>query len=76
MLESFFTIINDKDNQKMIKESVDKMGTKLDKAIDILIDDPTQREKAKKDLKASLKDSKPLIDTAIKKLNEKNTTAK
>lgn len=67
-LKSFQTMLNDKDNQKQFKESIDKIGIKMEKLVEVLVDNPEQKNRVKKELKASIKEAKPLVDSVVKKL--------
>ena len=69
MLESFSAILNDKETKDGIVKSIDKIGEKLDKAIDILVEDVKQNKKVKNDLKAALKDAKPKIDSIMENID-------
>ena len=75
-LDRLSSILNDADNQKQIKASVDSLGSKMNKVLDILIEDKNQLEKVKTEMNQKLSESRPQIDSAINQIKSSIKTMK
>ena len=67
-LDRLSSILNEVDNQKQIKTSIDSIGSKMNKVLDILIEDKKQLNKVKKEMTQKLSESSPQIDSAINQI--------
>ncbi len=68
LLDKFSSLINDKDINQSIHATMNHLEEKFNKALDILVEDKSQLQKAKKELKKAFIEVKPSIDTAIQSL--------
>lgn len=75
-LDRLSSILNDVENQKQIKASIDSLGSKMNKVLDILIEDKKQLAKVKKEMNQKFSESKPQIDSAIYQIKESIQTIK
>ena len=75
-LDRLSSILNDVDNHKQIKASVDSLGSKMNKVLDILIEDKNQLAKVKTEMKQKLSASRPHIDSAINQIKSSIQTMK
>jgi hypothetical protein len=75
-LDRLSSILNDVDNQKQIKASVDSLGSKMNKVLDILIEDKKQLVKVKTEMNQKLSESRPQIDSAINQIKTSINTMK
>ena len=75
-LDRLSSILNDVDNQKQIKASVDSLGSKMNKVLDILIEDKKQLVKVKTEMNQKLSESRPQIDSAINQIKNSINTMK
>jgi hypothetical protein len=75
-LDRLSSILNDADNQKQIKASVDSLGSKMNKVLDVLIEDKNQLAKVKTEMKQKLSESRPQIDSAINQIKSSINTMK
>jgi predicted transport protein len=67
-LDRLSSILNDVDNQKQIKKSIDSLGSKMNKVFEILIEDKNQLDKVKKEMNQKIVESRPQIDSAIQQI--------
>jgi hypothetical protein len=75
-LDRLSSILNDIDNQKQIKASVDSLGSKMNKVLDIIIEDKNQLAKVKTEMNQKLSESRPQIDSAINQIKSSINTMK
>ena len=75
-LDRLSSILNDADNQKQIKASVDSLGSKMNKVLDILIEDKKQLAKVKTEMNQKISESRPQIDSAINQIKTSINTMK
>ena len=75
-LDRLSSILNEVDNQKQIKTSIDSIGSKMNKVLDILIEDKKQLDKVKKEMTQKLSESIPQIDSAINQIKSSIQTMK
>ena len=75
-LDRLSSILNEVDNQKQIKTSIDSIGSKMNKVLDILIEDKKQLDKVKKEMTQKLSESRPEIDSAIQQIKNSIQTMK
>ena len=75
-LDRLSSILNEVDNQKQIKTSIDSIGSKMNKVLDILIEDKKQLDKVKKEMTQKLSESSPQIDSAINQIKSSIQTMK
>lgn len=75
-LDRLSSILNDVDNQKQIKASVDSLGSKMNKVLDILIEDKKQLAKVKTEMNQKISESRPQIDSAINQIKNSINTMK
>ena len=75
-LDRLSSILNEVDNQKQIKTSIDSIGSKMNKVLDILIEDKKQLDKIKKEMNQKLYESRPEIDSAIQQIKNSIQTMK
>ncbi len=75
-LDRLSSILNEVDNQKQIKTSIDSIGSKMNKVLDILIEDKKQLNKVKKEMTQKLSESSPQIDSAINQIKSSIQTMK
>lgn len=75
-LDRLSSILNDADNQKQIKTSLDSIGSKMNKVLDILIEDKNQLPKVKTEMNHKLSKSRPQIDSAINQIKSSINTIK
>jgi phosphopentomutase len=75
-LDRLSSILNDVDNHKQIKASADSLGSKMNKVLDILIEDKNQLAKVKTEMKQKLSESRPHIDSAINQIKSSINTMK
>ena len=75
-LDRLSSILNEVDNQKQIKTSIDSIGSKMNKVVDILIEDKKQLDKVKKEMTQKLSESSPQIDSAINQIKSSIQTMK
>ena len=75
-LDRLSSILNEVDNQKQIKTSIDSIGSKMNKVLDILIEDKKQLNKVKKEMTQKLSESRPEIDSAIQQIKNSIQTMK
>ena len=75
-LDRLSSILNEVDNQKQIKTSIDSIGSKMNKVLDILIEDKKQLNKVKKEMTQKLSESSPQIDFAINQIKSSIQTMK
>ena len=75
-LDRLSSILNEVDNQKQIKTTIDSIGSKMNKVLDILIEDKKQLNKVKKEMTQKLSESSPQIDSAINQIKSSIQTMK
>ena len=75
-LDRLSSILNEVDNQKQIKTTIDSIGSKMNKVLDILIEDKKQLNKVKKEMTQKLSESRPEIDSAIQQIKNSIQTMK
>lgn len=75
-LDRLSSILNDVDNQKQIKASVDSLGSKMNKVLDFLIEDKKQLAKVKTEMNQKISESRPQIDSAINQIKNSINTMK
>lgn len=76
MIEKFSALLADKEIKQSINKTMVSLEDKFYKALDILVEDKSQLQKAKTELKKAFVEAKPSLDTAIQSLKYQIDQAK
>ena len=68
MLEKFSALLADKEVKQSINKTMVSLEEKMYKALEILVEDKSQLQKAKTELKKAFVEAKPSLDTAFRSL--------